>query len=110
MRMGGEEGYVVPAIDWKRTSRRVMTLDWVEGIKLTDRDALAAAGHDRADIVQLHLQRGVALAGLQRRMGGAGHGGIEDRGGPAEMPEVVGDGSTDHPAADHDDAGTRGQG
>ena len=44
--MSGEDGYVVPAIDWQRTSRRVMTLDWVEGIKLTDRDALVAAGHD----------------------------------------------------------------
>ena len=44
--MTGEDGYVVPAIDWKRTSRRVMTLDWVDGIKLTDRAALLAAGHD----------------------------------------------------------------
>ena len=44
--MSGEDDYVVPAIDWQRTSRRVMTLDWVEGIKLTDRDALVAAGHD----------------------------------------------------------------
>ena len=44
--MKGDEGYVVPGIDWKRTSRRVMTLDWMDGIKLTDRAAVLAAGHD----------------------------------------------------------------
>jgi ubiquinone biosynthesis protein len=41
-----ESGFYVPAIDWTRTSRRVMTLEWIDGIKLTDRDALVAAGHD----------------------------------------------------------------
>ena len=44
--MRAESGYLVPAIDWTRTSRRVMTLEWIDGIKLTDRDALAAAGID----------------------------------------------------------------
>jgi ubiquinone biosynthesis protein len=44
--MQGETGYVVPGIDWKRTSRRVMTLDWIEGVKLTDKAGLLAAGHD----------------------------------------------------------------
>lgn len=62
--MSGEEGYIVPAIDWKRTSRRVMTLDWVEGIKLTDRDALAAAGHDlnylARTLVQAFLRQAIA--------------------------------------------------
>ncbi len=41
-----ESGFYVPAIDWTRTSRRVMTLEWIDGVKLTDRDALVAAGHD----------------------------------------------------------------
>jgi ubiquinone biosynthesis protein len=41
-----ESGFFVPEIDWTRTSRRVMTLEWIEGIKLTDRAALIAAGHD----------------------------------------------------------------
>ncbi len=36
----------VPHIDWKRTSKRVMTLEWIDGIKLSDREALIAAGHD----------------------------------------------------------------
>ncbi|MEA3010252.1 MAG: ubiquinone biosynthesis protein [Sphingomonadales bacterium] len=41
-----ESGFYVPAIDWTRTSRRVLTLEWIDGIKLTDRDALVEAGHD----------------------------------------------------------------
>ena len=41
-----ESGFFVPQIDWTRTSRRVLTLEWIDGIKLTDRDALVAAGHD----------------------------------------------------------------
>jgi ubiquinone biosynthesis protein len=44
--MAAEPGFFVPEIDWTRTSRRVMTLEWIDGIKLTDRAALIAAGHD----------------------------------------------------------------
>ena len=44
--MAAEPDYIVPKIDWQRTSRRVLTLDWVEGIKLTEIAALRAAGHD----------------------------------------------------------------
>ncbi len=44
--MAGLEGYAVPAVDWRRTSRRVLTMEWVDGIPLTDRAALEAAGHD----------------------------------------------------------------
>jgi len=41
-----EGGFFVPEIDWSRTARRVLTLEWIDGIKLTDRNALIAAGHD----------------------------------------------------------------
>ena len=41
-----ECGFFVPEIDWSRTARRVMTLEWIDGVKLTDRAALVAAGHD----------------------------------------------------------------
>lgn len=44
--MQAEPGYVVPAIDWDRTSGRVMTLEWIDGIKISDRAAIIAAGHD----------------------------------------------------------------
>ena len=38
--MVAEPGYYVPEIDWRRTARRVLTLEWLDGIKLNDRDAL----------------------------------------------------------------------
>ena len=45
--MAAEPDFIVPAIDWARTTRRVMTLDWVDGIKLTDTAGIAALGLDR---------------------------------------------------------------
>jgi ubiquinone biosynthesis protein len=48
-----ESGFYVPAIDWTRTSRRVMTLEWIDGIKLTDRDALVEAGHDLSSLAAI---------------------------------------------------------
>jgi len=44
--MVAEPGYYVPEIDWRRTARRVLTLEWLDGIKLNDREALIEAGHD----------------------------------------------------------------
>ena len=44
--MVAESGFFVPEIDWSRSARRVMTLEWIEGIKLTTREALVEAGHD----------------------------------------------------------------
>ncbi len=44
--MVAEAGFYVPDIDWKRSARRVMTLEWLDGIKLSKRNDLIAAGHD----------------------------------------------------------------
>jgi ubiquinone biosynthesis protein len=43
-------GFRIPAIDWDRTTGKVMTMEWVDGIKISDRAALVAAGHDLKDI------------------------------------------------------------
>ena len=40
------EGYDVPAIDWDRTNGRVMTVAWVDGVKISELDTLRAHGHD----------------------------------------------------------------
>jgi ubiquinone biosynthesis protein len=48
----GFEGYCVPAIDWDRTNGRVLTLEWVDGVKIGDTAALAAAGHDMPDLAR----------------------------------------------------------
>ena len=44
--MTGYEGYRIPAIDWDRTNGRVMTIDWIDGVKVSNLEALQAAGHD----------------------------------------------------------------
>ncbi|RMB00641.1 2-polyprenylphenol 6-hydroxylase [Eilatimonas milleporae] len=44
--MTAESGYRVPSFDWHLTSRRVLVLDWVSGIRLGDRAGLSAAGFD----------------------------------------------------------------
>jgi ubiquinone biosynthesis protein len=58
-----ETGFFVPEIDWSRTSRRVMTLEWIDGIKLTDRKKLLEAGHDvktlAATLVRVFLRQAV---------------------------------------------------
>jgi ubiquinone biosynthesis protein len=41
-----DEGFRVPQVDWTRSARRVLTLEWIDGIPISDRDALAAAGLD----------------------------------------------------------------
>ena len=43
-------GYRIPAIDWDRTTGKVMTMEWIDGIKISDRDSLIAAGHDVKDL------------------------------------------------------------
>ena len=43
--------YKVPAIDWQRTSRRVLTMERVGGIPMDDKEALLAAGHDLEEVL-----------------------------------------------------------
>ena len=43
-------GYRIPAIDWDRTTGKVMTMEWIDGIKIADRAGLIAAGHDVKDL------------------------------------------------------------
>ncbi|MCX7284253.1 MAG: 2-polyprenylphenol 6-hydroxylase [Novosphingobium sp.] len=50
--MRAHAGYRIPAIDWDRTNGRIMTLDWIDGVKISDTAALDAAGHDRRELAQ----------------------------------------------------------
>ena len=50
--MVGTPGYRIPAIDWDRTNGRVLTLEWVDGVKIADIAALRAAGHDLPGIAR----------------------------------------------------------
>ena len=48
----GDENVYVPRVVWNHTSRRVLTLEDVTAIKITDYDAITAAGINRADVAQ----------------------------------------------------------
>ena len=41
-----QPGFRVPTVDWRRTARRVLTLEWIDGTPIADRGKLLAAGHD----------------------------------------------------------------
>src|SRR3546814_8057746 len=42
----GDPDFRVPAIDWRRTARRVLTLERIDGIRIDDVPALKAEGFD----------------------------------------------------------------
>ncbi|MGQ0532065.1 MAG: 2-polyprenylphenol 6-hydroxylase [Caulobacteraceae bacterium] len=59
-----KDGYLtVPNIDWSRSSKRVMTLDWIEGVPLTDAKGLHKAGADRSELA-IAITRGFLAAAL----------------------------------------------
>lgn len=41
-----DPGFRVPAVDWERSAKSVLTIEWVDGVKLSDRAGLEASGHD----------------------------------------------------------------
>ena len=45
-----DKGFSVPSVNWSLSSRRVMTLDWADGVPMGDVDALAAAGHNLSEL------------------------------------------------------------
>ena len=40
------EGYDIPEIDWDRTNGRVLTVAWVDGVKISNLEGLREKGHD----------------------------------------------------------------
>ncbi|MDO5757880.1 MAG: 2-polyprenylphenol 6-hydroxylase [Rhodobacterales bacterium] len=51
-----DKGFQLPAIKWNLSGRRVMTMDWADGVPLGDNDAIDAAGHDRTVLGDRVLQ------------------------------------------------------
>jgi ubiquinone biosynthesis protein len=59
-----KDGYLaVPEIDWSRSAKRVMTLDWIDGVGLTDSNGLDKAGADRSELA-IKITRGFLAAAL----------------------------------------------
>jgi ubiquinone biosynthesis protein len=55
-RMRKDERFRVPAVDWTRTSARVLTTEWVVGVPVRDVEGLRAAGHDPKEIALLLMR------------------------------------------------------
>ena len=53
---GADRRFRVPRVDWARTSRRVMTQEWIDGTPLSDRQALIDRGHDPGTLAEHLLQ------------------------------------------------------
>jgi predicted unusual protein kinase regulating ubiquinone biosynthesis (AarF/ABC1/UbiB family) len=49
----GNDEFIVPRIYWEHTTRRVLTMEFVHGIKITDRTGLEQAGIDPQDVASL---------------------------------------------------------
>ncbi len=56
-----DPGFRVPAVDWERTGRDVLTLEWIDGIRMSDLGALRASGLDlkalAASLIQNFLRQ-----------------------------------------------------
>lgn len=55
----GDPEVKVPAIYWQYSSRRVLTLEWIDGYKLTDTEKIVAAGLDPQAIVKIGVTSGL---------------------------------------------------
>ncbi len=58
----GEPDFVIPGIDWARSSRRVLVIDWIDGIKMGDTAALAALDFDRRKLAEVLVHGFLAQA------------------------------------------------
>ena len=53
---GDLEGIYVPRIYWEYTAKRVLTMEWIEGIKLTNVEKVKEAGFDSRQIIEIGVQ------------------------------------------------------
>ena len=50
--MKGVDRYRIPGIDWDRTNGRVMTVEWVDGVKISETAQLETMGIDMPELAQ----------------------------------------------------------
>lgn len=51
-----DEGFRVPTVDWDRSGAHVMTIEWIDGRKLSDIAGIRADGHDLEKLGALVIQ------------------------------------------------------
>ena len=50
--MAPVEKYRIPGIEWDLTTGQVLTIDWIDGTKISNLDALRAQGHDLPELAR----------------------------------------------------------
>ena len=53
---GEDSDFRVPQIDWEHVTKDVLTLEWVDGVALSDLDALRSAGYDLPALARKVIQ------------------------------------------------------
>jgi ABC1 atypical kinase-like domain len=48
--------HITSVCSWDCTTRRVLTMEWIEGVKLTNKEAMSAAGHQITDFVDVGIE------------------------------------------------------
>ena len=54
--IGEDRDFRVPTVDWARTSRDVLTLEWIDGVPLNDRARLEAQGFVLPELARIVIQ------------------------------------------------------
>lgn len=57
-----DQGLRVPSVDWEHTGRDVLTTEWIDGIPLSNLDAIKAAGHDPRALSEVVMRAFLRLA------------------------------------------------
>ena len=52
----GDADFRVPSVDWDRTAKEVLTIEWIDGLHLSDLDALSRAGFDLPQLGRIVIQ------------------------------------------------------
>ena len=49
-------GFRVPSVDWVRTTKSILTMEWIEGRKLSDLEGIANDDHDQKELARVIIQ------------------------------------------------------
>ena len=54
--MQADDEYVVPRVFWEKTTKKILTIEWIEGISIKDRDLLIKNGFNLKELVRIVIQ------------------------------------------------------
>ena len=60
--LAGEPDFVVPRVDWQRSTRRCLVIDWIDGVKLSNNAAIAGLDIDRPHLARVLVNGFLAQA------------------------------------------------